>query len=132
MTDTDATTDAHETGTGIRRDVAELARDTIEELQHSAHADRVYGDPIEVDGKTVVPVARIVYGFGGGFGSGAADEGETGSGGGGGGGARATPVGVLEVTPETTRFVRFSRGWRLAALVLAVGVGYLLGRLTRE
>ena len=55
---------------------------------------------------------------------------ESGEGGGIGGGARATPLGALELTPDETRFVRFSDspGTRLAGLALAAGVGYLLGR----
>lgn len=119
--------DADETG----QSAVDLVRDTLERLHDSAHVDSVYGDPVAVDGKTVVPVARVAYGFGGGFGSGTDDEGETGEGGGGAGGARATPLGALEITDGETRFVRFSdaSGKRLARLALAVGVGFALGRL---
>jgi uncharacterized spore protein YtfJ len=120
---TDADVDEPEPG------VAHLARETIERLDDSARVDRVYGDPVEVGDRTVVPAARVAYGFGGGFGSGTDDEGETGEGGGGAGGVRATPVGALEVTPDETRFVRFADGRRLAGLALALGAGYLLGRL---
>lgn len=46
---------------------AEMATVT-ERLQDSANARTVFGDPVERDGRTVIPVARVAYGFGGGFG----------------------------------------------------------------
>ncbi|MFC6973530.1 spore germination protein GerW family protein [Halomicroarcula sp. GCM10025709] len=109
-------------------------RSGIDELSESASVQRVFGDPITTEGKTIVPVARVAYGFGSGFGSGGAEDegefdGETGQGGGGGGGMSVTPVGALEVTPDGTRFVRVG-DWKRAALALGVGLvaGLLLGR----
>jgi uncharacterized spore protein YtfJ len=80
----------------------------------------VFGDPIHVEGKTVVPVAKVAYGFGGG----AREEG-----GGGGGGVRAFPAGALEITPEGTRFIPFP-DFRWFASVFAAGV--LLGIMMRK
>ena len=40
----------------------------LEKLDESANVRAVFGDPIERDDRTVVPVARIAFGFGGGFG----------------------------------------------------------------
>ncbi len=79
----------------------------------------VFGDPIVAGEKTVVPVARVAFGFGGGSGSGPQGKGE----GGGGGGVRAVPAGVLEITPEETRFIAFADRKRLA---VAFGAGALL------
>jgi len=59
-----------------------------------------YGEAIVVDGRTVVPVARIRAAGGGGYGSGL----ETESGGGGGGYIEAIPVGYLEITRDGTRY----------------------------
>jgi uncharacterized spore protein YtfJ len=51
-----------------------------------------------------------------------------GEGGGGGGGALASPVGVIEVSHQQTRFVPISDRKRLAGAVLAgIGLGVLLG-----
>ena len=103
----------------------------IERIQDSASVERVYGDPITAEGRTLVPVARVAYGFGGGFGSGDGDE--DGEGGGVGGGVDARPLGVLEVTDAETRFVRFT-DWRRTALAVGVGLvlGLLLGRRTHD
>ena len=40
----------------------------IEPLSKSATVKSVYGEPITANGKTIIPVARIAYGFGGGSG----------------------------------------------------------------
>jgi len=46
-----------------------------EKLGMSARAASVYADPIERDGMTIIPVARVRYGFGGGDGVKAGEEG---------------------------------------------------------
>ena len=35
-------------------------------LQNSASVKTVYGDPITAEGKTIIPVAKVTYGFGAG------------------------------------------------------------------
>lgn len=69
-------------------DMQELASS----LRESFTVKRVYGDPYESDGATVIPVASIAGGAGGGGGG---DE--NGSGGGGGFGVTAKPVGVYVI-----------------------------------
>ena len=56
-----------------------------------------YGDPIQVEGVTLVPVALMQYGYGGG------DAGESGAGGGGGGGI-SIPIGAYVKSGGTVRF----------------------------
>ncbi|MDX1548844.1 MAG: spore germination protein GerW family protein [Rhodothermales bacterium] len=99
-----------------------------ERLQQSATVKTIYGEPIEAAGRTLIPVARVAYGFGGGparqDAGGAVTEAA-----GGGGGVHATPLGVFEVTAAGTRFVR-ADGWKhVAWLLVGLGAGYLLGRL---
>ena len=99
----------------------------------SVHA--VFGDPIERDGVTIVPVARVRWGFGGGSGSGPvpmgpgiggqgseADEGQAGTGSGGGGGAAADPVGYLEIGPDGAAFIAITAATPSPAFLLAAGV----------
>jgi uncharacterized spore protein YtfJ len=90
-----------------------------EHLQSSAHVRNVYGEPVTAGNRTVIPVARLGYGLG--AGSGGIDEK---GGGGGGGGVGALPVGVVEITPEGTKFIRFGGAKRLAG---AIAAGFLLG-----
>lgn len=110
--------------TTVRETMAAL----IDRLHESANVASVYGEAIERSGKTIVPVARVAYGFGGGFGAEDERDEETGESGGVGGGVSATPVGVLEITDEDTRFVRYGqpKKW-LGALAFGLGVGLLVG-----
>src|ERR1700746_1769625 len=75
-----------------------------ETLGSTATVKAVFGEPIHTNGKTVVPVAKVAYGFGGGFGSGkdSAHADRQGEGGGGGGGVRAFPAGALEISATGT------------------------------
>ena len=103
----------------------------IERLNGGASVKAVYGEPVEAQGKTIIPVAKVMYGFGGGFGETGKEKknGADKEGGGAGGGIRAKPVGVIEVTEEDTRFVPCADGKKTAVL-LALGfiVGFLIGR----
>jgi uncharacterized spore protein YtfJ len=106
----------------------EMLEKVGDSLGSAATVRSVFGEPIHVEGKTIVPVARVAYGFGAGYGSGrhnrSADA--TGEGGGGGGGMRAVPAGALEITANRTRFIHFTDKRRLMA---AVAAGVFIGRL---
>lgn len=89
----------------------------------------IYGDPVSAEGKTIIPVAKIMYGYGAGAGTGGVGESQArGEGGGGGGGVRAIPVGVIEVSSQPTRFVPISDRKKLgAAVLIGIGLGIVLG-----
>lgn len=111
-------------------------RTAVERFQDHAGATTVYGTPIEHGEKTIVPVARVAYGFGWGYGPGPGGDDDPPAGlpddeqgGGMGGGVWATPAGVVEVTDEATRFVPAADVGRRALLAGAcLLLGYLLGR----
>jgi len=96
-----------------------------ESLGTTATVRSVFGDPIQVEGKTVVPVAKVAYGFGAGGGQGPGKHGNGSGtapeGGGGGGGVRAYPAGALEITQAGTRFIPFT-DYRWAVGSFAAGV----------
>ena len=92
--------------------VREILQSMAERLATSASVKQVFGEPIERNGRIIIPVARVKYGFGGGYGGGeqeGVDAGRplAGGGGGGGGAVKAKPAGVLEITDTSTRFIRF-------------------------
>ncbi len=97
----------------------------FEPLTRSASVKSVYGEAISANGKTIIPVARVAYGFGGGRGR-KTDESnpDPKEGEGGGGGVYAVPVGVLEVSEAETRFIPLSDKRRLAGAVL---IGFCMG-----
>lgn len=107
-----------------------------EKVSGRATVETVFGDAVSVGEKKVIPVARVAYGFGGGGGGGGNKQADgsrlpiiAGEGGGGGGGMAAMPVGVVEITPEATRFIRFGGTRRLVA---ALAVGFAFGAVLRR
>jgi Sporulation protein YtfJ (Spore_YtfJ) len=83
-----------------------LLQSLKESILGQASVKTIYGEPISAHGKTIIPVAKIMYGYGAGAGTGGVgDTSARGEGGGGGGGVRAVPVGVIEVSEQQTRFV---------------------------
>jgi uncharacterized spore protein YtfJ len=97
-----------------------LLQSLKESVLSQANVKAIYGEPISAHEKTIIPVAKIMYGYGAGAGTGGVGEKNTrGEGGGGGGGVRAVPVGVIEVSNQQTRFVPISDKRKLAGAVLA-------------
>jgi uncharacterized spore protein YtfJ len=86
----------------------------LADMFRSAGVKSAYGDPVHIDGVTLVPVALTYYGFGGG------DAGEGGAGSGGGGGGVSLPIGAYVKSGATARFEP-----NVVAL-LAVGVPFLI------
>lgn len=70
---------------------------TMEKIRTMVDADTIIGDPIEVDGTTILPVSKVAFGLA----TGGSDFGAKGNnpmfGGGGGAGVSITPLGFLVV-----------------------------------
>jgi uncharacterized spore protein YtfJ len=111
----------------VARDVeaASVVQRMGERVGLAARASAVFGEPVEREGVTVVPVAKSTWGFGGGSGGEAANQGS-----GGGGGGIVSPVGFIEIRDGSARFVR-TRDVRLTAVRLAAAAG-MLGWLSRR
>jgi uncharacterized spore protein YtfJ len=103
------------------------AEDTVLSLSDNfatkANAKSVYGEPIHVGSRTIVPVAKVGYLLGATSGG---RNGEAVGGGSGGGGVLARPVGYIEITDAGTRYVELSVVKRSIA---AVAVGFAAGCL---
>lgn len=91
--------------------IAEKLADTV----NARGAKLAYGEPVVVDGATIIPVAMVSYGFGGG--------GDQSDNGGGGGGGMSLPLGIYEARNGETRF----RPNTVTVLMLAVPVVAVLG-----
>jgi uncharacterized spore protein YtfJ len=85
----------------------------------------IFGDPVEKDGVTVIPVARARWGFGGGSNSdGNTRENQTGEGTSRGGGGRVTvsPAGYVEVRDGRARFHPIYDPANVAQIIVASGI----------
>jgi uncharacterized spore protein YtfJ len=103
-------------------------------LQVEASVRNVYGEPVNAGGRTVIPIARVSYGFGAGdraIGNPETTADRAGSG--GGAGMSARPVGALEITEAGTRFIPYMDPVRLGmALVLGLCIGVAIGRRSAQ
>lgn len=124
--------------------VTTLFEPIAEVFERNLSVRHVYAEPVHHGETTVIPVAKVVYGFGAGGGRrpaprsaemaspSAEPAGAEAQGGGGGGGARLTPIGALEVGPRGTRFIRYNQLPRLTgAFALGLGAGVLLASRLR-
>ena len=85
--------------------VENLAKTTLGEIEKVLSTRTVVGEPITIEGATLVPLISVGFGFGAGGGSGkgeAKQKGE-GAGGGTGGGAWVKPIAVVIVDKEGVR-----------------------------
>jgi uncharacterized spore protein YtfJ len=101
--------------------IQQLLESVAQRVSAGASVKNVYGDPVVAGDRTVIPIARLRYAFGGGSG-GPRGNGEIS--GGGGGRVSAGPCGALEVTPHGARFIAFDDRRRTGA---ALAIGFLLG-----
>jgi hypothetical protein len=127
------------------KEAVDVAREATEERPLDRFLDRlaeriggrasvkaVFGEPIERGDLTIVPVARVRWGFGGGSGTSGGDAEAAGSG--GGGGVAADPAGYIEIRAGEARFRPIvppypSPGFLLAAGLTAAIVIRALARL---
>ena len=82
-------------------------------IPEESGASACFGAPVERDGHTIIPVARVAFGYGAGFGRGTAKHGgdfaeargeaNEGEGGGGGGGGSSTPVAIIDISAADVR-----------------------------
>jgi len=85
--------------------VESLTKTTLEEIEKVLTTRTVVGEPITIEGATLVPLITVGFGFGAGGGSGkgeAKQKGE-GAGGGTGGGAWVKPIAVVVIDKEGVR-----------------------------
>jgi uncharacterized spore protein YtfJ len=106
----------------------ELLQQIGETVGDRAKASTIFGEPVEREGITLIPVAKAKFGFGGGGG-----KRKHGPGRGGGGGAAVSPLGYIELRDGTAQFKPITRPTELLAVVAAASLLTLaLTRLSAE
>ena len=111
---------------------AALLESVADKLGLHAGAKAVFGEPVERDGITVIPVAQMAIGTGAGGGTSAEQETGTGA----GGGAAPRPIGYIEISADGATYVPLRKPWLdplvlLSLAPLALIVGRTLVRLVR-
>ena len=101
--------------------VESLLKTTLGEIERLLNTKTVVGEPITVEGNTVIPLISIGFGFGAGGGSGKEQKSISGEaiGGGSGGGGGIRPVAIIVINKDGVRVESVKKG--TATVVEKVG-----------
>jgi len=119
--------------------VLEELLNRIGQVNERASVRTVFGEPLQIDGRTIIPVAKVQYGFG--FGVGRSKEKQqegAGEGGGGGAGVSISPVAVLEIAGQETKVkpvvdvTRLALAGMLLAAWNVLWITYTIRRVTAK
>jgi uncharacterized spore protein YtfJ len=101
--------------------IENLLKLTLAEIERVLNTRTVVGDPITIEGNTIIPLVAVGFGFGGGGGSGKGQKTANveGLGGGSGGGGGVKPVAVIIINKDGVRVEPIRRG--VATVVEKVG-----------
>lgn len=107
--------------------VETLLKTTLTEIERLLNSRTVVGEPIAVEGHTVIPLISIGFGFGAGGGSGREQKTVSGEalGGGSGGGGGIKPVAIIVVDKNGVRVEPVKRG----TATVVEKVGEAVGRI---
>lgn len=84
--------------------IAELIKNTLNEIQELMSSKTIVGDPIQAGEHIVIPVSKVTFGFGGGGGEGS-DKKNTGFGQGVGGGWSIEPIAFVVVGKDGAKLM---------------------------
>lgn len=84
-------------------DVEKLLKAALGEVEHMLNSKTVVGEPISIEGNTLIPLVSVGFGFGAGGGTGRESTKGEGKGVGTGGGGGIKPVAVLIINKEGIR-----------------------------
>lgn len=115
-------------GSEKTQELTDILKTITEEMQKSLSAKNAVGDPVTVEGKTVIPLMSMGMGFGAGSGAGKAD----GPNGGGGGALGMKPVAVIIMDQNGVRVERLKETQHTLIEHVADTVPKLLEGLTRK
>lgn len=86
-------------------DIERLLKTAMGEIERLLNTKTVVGDPITIDGNTLVPLVSVGFGFGAGGGTGKMKAGTAGEGvgGGTGGGGGVKPIALIVINKDGVR-----------------------------
>ena len=84
-------------------DIENLFGKAIGEIERMLNTKTVVGDPITVDGNTLIPLISVGFGFGVGSGEGNDPKKGAGTGGGAGGGGGVKPIALIIINKDGVR-----------------------------
>jgi len=118
----------HHTQEVNMKDVENLFARAIDEIERMLNTKTVVGEPITIDGNTLIPLVSVGFGFGVGGGEGNDPKKGAGSGGGTGAGGGVKPVALVIINKDGVRVESVKGG----AAALLDKVADVAGKLATE
>lgn len=105
------------------KDMENLFAKAVEEIERMLNTKTVVGEPIVVEGNTLIPLVSVGFGFGVGGGEGTDPKKGAGSGGGTGGGGGVKPVAMIVANKDGVRIESIKGGTASVLEKVAEAVG---------
>jgi uncharacterized spore protein YtfJ len=103
--------------------VDSLFEKAVNEIERMLNTKTVVGEPITVEGNTLIPLVNVGFGFGGGGGKGTEPKKGAGEGGGAGGGGGVKPVALVIINKDGVRVEPIKSGVSSAFEKVAETIG---------
>jgi uncharacterized spore protein YtfJ len=115
-------------------DVEKLVKTTLGEIEKVLDSKTVVGEPIVIEGTTLIPLMSVGFGFAAGGGSGKGETKETpeGGGSGSGGGAGVRPIAIIVIDKEGVRIEPIKGGMATAIEKLSETIPDVAARITEK
>jgi uncharacterized spore protein YtfJ len=115
-------------------DVEKLVKTTLGEIEKVLDAKTVVGEPITIEGTTLIPLMSVGFGFaaGGGAGKGETKETAEGGGSGSGGGGGVKPIAVIVIDKDGVRIEPIKGGMATAIEKLSETIPDIAAKLAEK
>jgi uncharacterized spore protein YtfJ len=115
-------------------DIEKLVKTTLGEIEKVLDSKTVVGEPIVIEGTTLIPLMSVGFGFaaGGGTGKGEAKEATEGGGSGSGGGAGVRPIAIIVIDKDGVRIEPIKGGMATAIEKLSETMPDIAAKITEK
>ncbi|MBC8275106.1 MAG: sporulation protein YtfJ [Chloroflexi bacterium] len=115
-------------------DIEKLIKTTLGEIEKVLDSKTVVGEPITIEGITLIPLMSVGFGFaaGGGTGKGETKEETEGGGSGTGGGGGVKPIAVIVIDKDGVRIEPIKGGMATAMEKLSETIPDIAAKLTEK
>jgi uncharacterized spore protein YtfJ len=115
-------------------DIEKLVKTTLGEIEKVLDSKTVVGEPITIEGTTLIPLMSVGFGFaaGGGSGKGETKEATEGGGSGSGGGAGVRPIAIIVIDKDGVRIEPIKGGMATAIEKLSETIPDIAAKLAER
>jgi len=115
-------------------DVEKLVKTTLGEIEKVLDSKTVVGEPIVIEGTTLIPLMSVGFGFaaGGGTGKGETKETSESGGSGSGGGAGLRPIAIIVIDKDGVRIEPIKGGMATAIEKLSETIPDIAAKITEK